>query len=103
MHIWQSYQQERGYLVHFVCLATTLLKDTIHLIVRNHARYSPIKKISGGLGNKSFIHVIWLLTIPPHLNHVTTVPRNLSLITTRPTLIGLQLSLFLTLMFHEVV
>jgi len=25
--IWQSYKQEGGCLVHFVCLATTLLKD----------------------------------------------------------------------------
>ena len=29
VHIWQSYMQERGCLVHFVCLANTLLK--VHL------------------------------------------------------------------------
>jgi len=27
MNIWQSYKQEGGCLMHFVCLATTLLKD----------------------------------------------------------------------------
>ena len=27
VNIWQSYEQECGCFVHFVCLATTLLKD----------------------------------------------------------------------------
>ena len=27
VNIWQSYKQERGCLMHFVCLANTLLKD----------------------------------------------------------------------------
>jgi len=27
VNIWQRYKQEGGCLVHFVCLATTLLKD----------------------------------------------------------------------------
>jgi len=27
VNIWQSYKQERGSIVHFVRLATTLLKD----------------------------------------------------------------------------
>jgi len=27
VNIWQSYKQERGCLVHLVCLANTLLKD----------------------------------------------------------------------------
>ena len=43
VNIWQSYKQE----VHFVCLANTLIKDkelhdTIHLLARNYAKYSPI-------------------------------------------------------------
>ena len=33
MNIWQSYKQERGCLVHFVRLATTLLKDEVWKIV----------------------------------------------------------------------
>ena len=32
VNIWQSYKQEGGCLVHFVCLATTLLKDEESLI-----------------------------------------------------------------------
>ena len=48
VNIWQSYKQEGRRLVHFVRLATTLLKDkkvddTIHLLAHNYAtRYSPI-------------------------------------------------------------
>jgi len=51
VNIWQSYKQEGGCLVHFVRLATTLLNveevhDTIHLVARNYAKYSSIKKNS---------------------------------------------------------
>jgi len=47
VNILQSYKQERGCLVHFVCLATTLLKDEEsardnHVLARNFAEYSPI-------------------------------------------------------------
>jgi len=44
--IWQSFKQEDDCLVHFVRLATTLLKDqesdNHHVLVRNSAKYSPI-------------------------------------------------------------
>jgi len=44
--IWQSFKQEDDCLVHFVLLATTLLKDqesdNHHVLVRNLAKYSPI-------------------------------------------------------------
>jgi len=47
VNIWQIYEQEGGCLVHFVCLATTLLKDeerarNNHLLACNFAKYSPI-------------------------------------------------------------
>jgi len=35
VNVWQSYKQEGGCLVHFVCLATTLLKD------EESARHNP--------------------------------------------------------------
>jgi len=56
--------------VHFLRLATTLLKDEKsardkHVLVCNFAKYSPIKKITDRLSNKPFL--IWLLTAPvPH-------------------------------------
>ena len=47
VNIWQSCKHERGCLVHFVSLATTLLKDEEsaqynHLLACNCAKYSPI-------------------------------------------------------------
>jgi len=47
VNIWQNYKQERSCLVHFVRLATTLLKDEEsardnHLLAGNFAKYSPI-------------------------------------------------------------
>jgi len=47
VNIWQSYKQERGSIVHFVRLATTLLKDEEgtqgnHVLACNFAKYSPI-------------------------------------------------------------
>ena len=83
VNIWQSYEQEGASLVHFMCLATKLLKDKESarhnpLSCRNYAKYSPILKC-GSLSNERVS--IWLLTILPHLTHVNTVPGNLSLIT----------------------
>jgi len=45
--IWQNYEQERGCLVHFACLANTLLKDEEsardnHVLACNFAKYLPI-------------------------------------------------------------
>jgi len=50
VNISHSYKQERGCLMHFARLANTLLKDEenardSHVLARNFARYSPIKKI----------------------------------------------------------
>ena len=70
----QSYKQERGCLVHFVRLATTLLKDeksardNHHLLACNFAKYSDFLKITDRLSNKPFL--IWLLTTEPHLKYV---------------------------------
>ena len=51
--------QERGCLIHFARLANTLLKDEesardSHLPACNFAKYSPIKKITDRLSDKSF-------------------------------------------------
>ena len=48
MNIWQSYKQERGCLMHFAHLASTLLEDEEsardnHVLACNFAKYSPIK------------------------------------------------------------
>jgi len=79
MNLWQSYKQECGCLMHFVCLPT-LLK------VEEDARHNPpfcpeLCRIFTRLSNKPFL--ISLLKIPPHLKYVTTVPSNIhvSLIT----------------------
>jgi len=53
VNIWQSYKQEHGCLVHFVCLQATIYtakrrrKCTAQstFFVRNYAKYSPILKI----------------------------------------------------------
>ena len=47
VNIWQSYKQEGGCIVHFVRLATTLLKDEKNardndVLACNFAKYSPI-------------------------------------------------------------
>ena len=47
VNIWQSCKQECGCLMHFVCLANTLLKDeqralNNHVLACNFAKYSPI-------------------------------------------------------------
>ena len=49
MNIWQSYEQEHGYLVHFVHLANTLLEHEEsaqgnHVLRCNFAKYLPIFK-----------------------------------------------------------
>ena len=82
--------------MHFVRLATTLLKDEQsaldnHLFAFNFAKYRAILFFfTDKLSNKAFL--IWLLTIPLHLKYVATLPCYLSLI-----------ACFLTLMFHNVV
>jgi len=48
VNIWLSYKQERGCLVHFAHLATTLLKDEEsardnNVLACNFAKYLPIK------------------------------------------------------------
>jgi len=47
VNIWQSYMQERGCLMHFMRLATRLLKDEEsardnHVLACYFAKYSPI-------------------------------------------------------------
>jgi len=47
VNVWQSCKQEGGCLVHFMGLATTLLKDEEsardnHLLACNFAKYSPV-------------------------------------------------------------
>ena len=82
--------------MHFVRLATTLLKDENsargnHLLACNFAKYSSIFNIfTGRFSNKPFL--IWLLTNPRRRKYVATLPCNLSLI-----------ACFLTLMFHSAV
>jgi len=54
VNIWQSYQQQRGCLVHFARLANTLLKDEEsardnHVLAYKFAKYLPIKKNSVGV------------------------------------------------------
>jgi len=71
VNIWQRYKQEGGCLVHFVLLATTLLKDEesaqdSHVLAFNFAKYSPIEIFfTDKLSNKRFL--IWSLSTPPHL------------------------------------
>ena len=82
VNIWQSYKQERDYLVHFVRLVNELLKDgesarNNHVLACNFAKYSAIKKMfTRRLSNKPFL--LWLLTVPPHLKYVAILA-NLSL------------------------
>ena len=67
VNILQSYKQERGCLMYFVRLATTLLKDAEsardnHVLACNFAKYSQILKFffTDRLSNKPFL--IWPLT-----------------------------------------
>jgi len=46
VNIWQSYKQERGFLVHFARLANTMLKDEEsardnHVLAFDFAKYLP--------------------------------------------------------------
>ena len=89
VNIWQSYKQERGWLMHFARLANTLLKDEEsardnHVFACNFAKYTPISKFfldSQTQSNRPFL--IWLLTAPPHLRYAVryaaTLPCNLSI------------------------
>jgi len=50
VNIWQSYKQERGCVMHFARLLSTLLKKQEsardnHVLACNFAKYLPIKKI----------------------------------------------------------
>ena len=61
VHIWRSFKQERGCLVHFVRLATTLLKGEEsardgHVLACNFAKHSPILFFfADRLSNKPFL------------------------------------------------
>jgi len=97
VNIWQSYKQERDCLMHFACLAITLLKDEesaldIHVLACNFAKYSLIVKISFSDRHSNKVFLIWLLTIQPYLKYVATLRCNLSLI-----------ACFLTLMLDKAV
>jgi len=75
-------QAERGCLMHFACLANTLLKDeesAQDVLACNFANYLPILNLlfTHRLSNKPFL--IWILTPPPHLKYAATLPCNLSL------------------------
>ena len=89
-----SYKQEGGCLVHFVCMAITLLKDEeVHetfLLVTLPNIHRLYIFFTERLSNKPIL--IWLLTTPSHLKCVATLPCILSLIVC-----------FLTLMLHKIV
>jgi len=79
VNIWQ----ERDCLVHFLCLLAVCwpgaqsARDN-HALACNFAKYSLILIFfTHRLSHKPFL--IWLLTIPPHLEHVAKLPCNLSL------------------------
>jgi len=61
VNIWQSYKEEHGCLMHFACLANTLLKDEEsardnHVIDCIFAKYSPISIFfTRRLSNKPFL------------------------------------------------
>jgi len=72
VNIWKSYQQQRGCLMHFAFLTNKLQKKNEeiardnHVFACNFAKYSPILIFfTRRLSNKPFL--IWLSTIPPHL------------------------------------
>jgi len=62
MNIWQSYKQERRCLVHFVRLATTLLKDE-ESARDNHVRAGNFAKCSPFLlfHKVAWQHVQWMM------------------------------------------
>jgi len=67
-------------LVHFACLAKTLLKEMHETITFMLVTLPNIYRyicFTHRLSNKLLL--IWLLTTPSHLTYVTTLPRNLSL------------------------
>jgi len=70
--------------MHFVRLATTLLKDEQsaldnHLFAFNFAKYRAILFFfTDKLSNKAFL--IWLLANPPHLKYVATLSCNFSFV-----------------------
>jgi len=73
------------------CLGAARSARDNRLLACNFTKRSTILKLfTGRLSNKPFL--IWLLTIPPHLECVATLPCNLSLI-----------ACFLKLVFHKVV
>jgi len=58
VNIWQSYKQKRDCLMHFACLANTLLNDEecardIDVFACNFAKYSLILKIFSLSGHES--------------------------------------------------
>jgi len=58
VNIWQSYKQKRDCLMHFACLANTLLNDEecardIDVFARNFAKYSLILKFFSLSGHES--------------------------------------------------
>jgi len=96
VNIWQSYKQERGCLVPFARLVSTLLNDEEcardnHVLACNSAKYSPIKKITDRLSKKTFPSLV--VNNPPHLKYVPTLP----------LAIYRQWLVLVTLMFHKVV
>jgi len=82
VNIWQSYKQERGCVMHFARLLSTLLKnkkvhETIMFLLVTLPNIYRLKKFPDRLSNKPFL--ICLLTTPRHLQYAATLPCNLSL------------------------
>ena len=85
VNVWQSYKQERDYLMHFLCLLAMCWPGAQsawdnHALACNFAKYSPILILFfiHRLSNKAFL--IWLLTAPPYLKYASTLPCNLLLV-----------------------
>ena len=82
-NIWQSYQQERDCLVHFLRLVAMCWPGAQsawdnHVLACNFAKYSlTLFFFAHRLSNKPFL--IWLLTTPAYLKYVATLPCNKSL------------------------
>jgi len=95
VNIWQSYEQERGCLVHFFGLVAVCWPgaqsawDNTMLLLVTLPNIHQLKNYTHTLSNKPFL--IWLLTTPTHLKYVATLPCNF-----------LWIAFFLTLMFHKV-
>jgi len=82
VNIWQSYNQKRDCLVHFLrllalCWQARTVHETTTLLLVTLPNVHRLKKITHKLCNKPFL--IWLLTTPPHLKYAATLPCNLSL------------------------